>query len=221
MKLALQTLASVAARPGLLRRRALRARRHLPLLAGLGFHRGVHCSPPSAEHLPGGERSRALRRRMNAGPTAETRPIQRLIFCAIYVFGDGPAGGQRARPPLRLVDGAAWLIVVGDILVAVGLCWPQVVIVEPLRRRHHQGRGGAAVVTTGLYGVVRHPMYAGALIMMLGTPLALDSYWGLAVLIVGAGARRPDRRRGEDADRRTARLPRVLEVRYRLVPYVW
>jgi len=46
-----------------------------------------------------------------------------------------------------------------------------------LRERH-------TLVTTGVYGVVRHPMYAGALIYLLGTPLALGSYWGLAVLAV-------------------------------------
>ena len=39
------------------------------------------------------------------------------------------------------------------------------------------------VVTTGLYGLVRHPMYVGALIMMIGTPLALDSYWGLVTIV--------------------------------------
>ncbi len=35
------------------------------------------------------------------------------------------------------------------------------------------------VISTGPYAVVRHPMYAGGLLIFLGTPLALDSYWGL------------------------------------------
>ena len=35
------------------------------------------------------------------------------------------------------------------------------------------------LVSTGLYGLVRHPMYTGNVIMMLGIPLALGSYWGL------------------------------------------
>jgi protein-S-isoprenylcysteine O-methyltransferase Ste14 len=34
------------------------------------------------------------------------------------------------------------------------------------------------LVSTGPHAVVRHPMYAGALIMMLGTPIALGSWWG-------------------------------------------
>ncbi len=35
------------------------------------------------------------------------------------------------------------------------------------------------VISTGLYSIVRHPMYLGVLIMYLPTPLALGSYWGL------------------------------------------
>ena len=37
------------------------------------------------------------------------------------------------------------------------------------------------VVSTGLYAVVRHPLYSGALLLMLVTPLALGSYWTLLV----------------------------------------
>jgi protein-S-isoprenylcysteine O-methyltransferase Ste14 len=44
---------------------------------------------------------------------------------------------------------------------------------------------GQTVVSTGPYALVRHPMYAGALIMLIGTPLALGSWWGLfAVLLI-------------------------------------
>ena len=45
--------------------------------------------------------------------------------------------------------------------------------------------GNQHVVSTGLYGLVRHPMYVGNLIMMAGIPLALGSYWGLVVVIPG------------------------------------
>ena len=41
-------------------------------------------------------------------------------------------------------------------------------------------------MSTGLYGIVRHPMYLGALVMMVGTPLALDSLLGAARRVVPA-----------------------------------
>jgi protein-S-isoprenylcysteine O-methyltransferase Ste14 len=39
------------------------------------------------------------------------------------------------------------------------------------------------LISTGLYGVVRHPMYTCNALMMVGNPLALGSYWGLVFVI--------------------------------------
>ena len=44
---------------------------------------------------------------------------------------------------------------------------------------------GQQVVSSGLYGLVRHPMYVGNVIMMVGIPLALGSYWGLVMVVPG------------------------------------
>lgn len=41
---------------------------------------------------------------------------------------------------------------------------------------------GQAVITTGPYAIVRHPMYLGALFYIAGTSLVLGSWWGLAVV---------------------------------------
>ena len=40
------------------------------------------------------------------------------------------------------------------------------------------------VISTGPYAIVRHPMYAGALVMLAGIPLALGSWWGLFFLFL-------------------------------------
>jgi protein-S-isoprenylcysteine O-methyltransferase Ste14 len=42
---------------------------------------------------------------------------------------------------------------------------------------------GQKVISTGPYAIVRHPMYSGALVMILGTPLALGSWWGFLLVI--------------------------------------
>jgi protein-S-isoprenylcysteine O-methyltransferase Ste14 len=79
------------------------------------------------------------------------------------------------------------------------------------------------VVSTGVYGVVRHPMYLGASLMFVGGPLLMGSLWGLlaGVALVLLLVRRI---RGEEE-----LLARELEgyevyrqkVRYRLVPGLW
>ena len=82
---------------------------------------------------------------------------------------------------------------------------------------------GQTVISTGPYAIVRHPMYAGAILVFLGTPLALGSWWGLLFtpLFIGWFAwRLLDEERflranlpGYDEYMRTAP--------YRLAPYIW
>ena len=79
------------------------------------------------------------------------------------------------------------------------------------------------LVTTGPYAVVRHPMYAGALLLMVGTPIALGSWWGLAASAVLAGAivvRLLDEERLLTAEL-SGYVAYRETTRYRLIPYVW
>jgi protein-S-isoprenylcysteine O-methyltransferase Ste14 len=86
-----------------------------------------------------------------------------------------------------------------------------------------QKERGQRVISTGLYAQVRHPMYVGALLFFIGTPLLLGSCWGLAFALILIGmlcVRIPIEERAlrdglDGYDEYAAR------VRYRLVPGVW
>jgi protein-S-isoprenylcysteine O-methyltransferase Ste14 len=86
-----------------------------------------------------------------------------------------------------------------------------------------QEERGQKVIDTGPYALVRHPMYAGAFLYLLGTPLVLGSWIGLALLpfVVGLLIVRIFI---EEAALRKG-LPGYNEyttrVRYRLVPRIW
>lgn len=166
----------------------------------------------------------ALQRRMHAGPTAETRPAQRLVMCGIYLLATALFVVSALDHRFGWSSPPTWLAIVGNIVVAAGLILAQAVVFQnnyaaaTIRVEENQ-----TLTTTGLYGLVRHPMYVGALIMMVGTPLALGSYWGLTVLIpavVVLGIRILD-----EEKMLTDELPGYREyrqqVRYRLVPNVW
>ena len=82
---------------------------------------------------------------------------------------------------------------------------------------------GQTVVTTGPYSYVRHPMYAGASLLFVGTPLLLGSGWGLAfapVWVALLAFRIPIEERAL-RDALDGYNEYAARVRYRLVPGVW
>lgn len=166
----------------------------------------------------------ALARRVKAGPTAETRPAQRIIISLmlVAVVATLVVGALDWRFGWSTVP--VWLVVVGDVMVAVGLLGAQLVVVQ----NNWAGASitvepGQPLVSTGLYGVVRHPMYSATLVMMAGTPLALGSLWGLTVVVLTVpllAARILDEEKALRADL-TGYADYTQRVRFRLIPALW
>jgi len=165
-----------------------------------------------------------LERRMTGGPTAEQRATQKLIMlCASLAFI-----ALLVVPALDRRCGwstiSTGFVVSGDVLVAIGFYFIWIVYREnTFTAATVEVAADQKVVSTGPYAVVRHPMYASAMLYILGTPLALRSSWGLvpvgALLIVLIW-------RLLDEERLLAEeLPGYTEyqrrVRFRLVPFVW
>ncbi len=79
------------------------------------------------------------------------------------------------------------------------------------------------VISTGLYGIVRHPMYVGVLIMFLPTPLALGSYWGLlpfALLPLSLALRILNEEKVLKENLKGYK-EYCKKNRYRLIPFIW
>jgi protein-S-isoprenylcysteine O-methyltransferase Ste14 len=79
------------------------------------------------------------------------------------------------------------------------------------------------VISTGLYGMVRHPMYSGALLLTVCMPLALGSFWCLLLVILVFPVlvwRSLDEERVLRRDLR-GYADYCRRVRYRLIPGVW
>jgi protein-S-isoprenylcysteine O-methyltransferase Ste14 len=82
---------------------------------------------------------------------------------------------------------------------------------------------GQTVVSTGPYHYVRHPMYAAALLFLLGTTLLLGSWYGLlwGLILVGMIAGRAileERTLQKELEGYDAYM---AQVKYRLIPYIW
>ncbi len=165
-----------------------------------------------------------LERRMKGGPQAERRPAQRVIMVgaslAFLSLLAVPALDQRFHwSSVPLVG-----IVIGNVLFAIGFLFVGRVYRENTYTSAtieiHEGQ---RVIDTGPYAIVRHPMYSGALLYMLGTPLALASYWGLlgfVLMLLVIVWRLQDEERMLSGE-----LPGYADyrarVRWRLIPGVW
>jgi protein-S-isoprenylcysteine O-methyltransferase Ste14 len=119
-----------------------------------------------------------------------------------------------------------WVVIVGYVLLTGGIAvttWAQAVnpFFEPGVRI--QKERAQQVITSGPYRFVRHPGYAAAIVMFVGIPLALASWWGLlpaglaiALLVVRTGLEdrllQAELSGYSDYARRT---------RHRLVPGIW
>ncbi|OBK78167.1 isoprenylcysteine carboxylmethyltransferase family protein [Mycobacterium sp. 1164985.4] len=166
----------------------------------------------------------ALQRRMKAGPGAETRTSEKLIMSGIITAVVAVLVISALDHRFGWSHVPTVLVVAGEILVAVGLVAAQWVVIEnSYAAATITVETGQTVVTTGMYGIVRHPMYAGTLVMMLGTPLALGSFWAL-IAVVAALPLLAARIVDEESVLRQqlAGYPEYTkQVGYRLLPYVW
>jgi protein-S-isoprenylcysteine O-methyltransferase Ste14 len=124
-----------------------------------------------------------LARRMRGGPLAEKRPAQKRImvftsigFLALLVV---PALDYRFAWSAVPLAG----VIAGNALVAIGFRVIFLVYREnTFTAATIQLAEGHKVISSGPYAIVRHPMYAGGTLYLIGTPLALGSYWGLAAV---------------------------------------
>jgi protein-S-isoprenylcysteine O-methyltransferase Ste14 len=172
-----------------------------------------------AKHDPG-----LLKRRTEAGIRHEKEFTQKVVMaflfaaCIVLVV----------VPPLDVRFGwslMSWQVsIIGDALVALSFYILYLVSkVNTYAAANVRVEEGQKVVSDGMYGYVRHPMYFGALFLFIGTPLALGSLWTLAFVPVFLPLLIARILNEEQVLERG--LPGYGEyrhrVRHRLIPWVW
>lgn len=162
-----------------------------------------------------------LQKRLHGKEKEQDQQIVVKLSGLMFVIGFIVAGlGYRFgwfMVPIGVSVGAAVVLILSYVLYA------EVLRENAFLSRTIAVQEGQRVIDTGLYGVVRHPMYGATLFMFLSIPLILGSVYALGVflaypLIIAK------RIKGEEA-----LLERELDgycnykerVRYRLIPFVW
>lgn len=165
-----------------------------------------------------------LKSRLVAGPVAEPTWTQKIIqsAAALAFLGTYITSGFDHRSHWSMVPSSvSFLANAGCALAFVFLFYvfkQNTYLSATIEVQEQQ-----QVISTGLYGIVRHPMYTGAIALMLFTPLALGSLWGLIpsiVLAVLIGIRAIDEEHKLSADL-SGYKEYCIKVKHRLIPYVF
>ena len=117
-----------------------------------------------------------------------------------------------------------WVVIIASVLFLIAYAlYAEVMRENAYLSRTIKVEEGQTVVDTGMYGVVRHPMYAVTILLFLMIPLVLGSWYALiafafypAIIIV---------RLKDEEELLTRELPGYAEykqkVKYRIIPFIW
>ncbi len=143
--------------------------------------------------------------------------LSALIFPAGFILSALDCRFEWSTVPL-------WLVITASVLFLSGYgMYFEVMRENVWLSRTIEVQANQTVVQTGLYGVVRHPMYLATLLMFLPIPLILGSFWGLipfalypTVLVI--------RIRNEEkvlTEALSGYAEYTDKVKYRLIPFIW
>lgn len=118
----------------------------------------------------------------------------------------------------------SWCVIVASVLFLIGYgLYAEVMRENAYLSRTVEVQQGQKVIDTGLYGVIRHPMYLATMLMFLPLPLILGSFWGLipfalypAVAVIRIINEEKVLREGLEGY-----IEYTEKVKYRLIPFVW
>jgi protein-S-isoprenylcysteine O-methyltransferase Ste14 len=162
-----------------------------------------------------------LERRTKTKEKEKEQIIIQIVFSFIFLSGFVIPGFDKR---FGWSDVPIYIVIIADIVILLGY----LLIFFVFKQNSYASRiveveKNQKVISTGLYGFVRHPMYIGVIVMFVPTPIALGSYWGLipmATIPIALVFRIINEEKVLSKD-----LPGYKDycqkTRYRLIPYVW
>ena len=139
-----------------------------------------------------------------------------MFLCGFIVAGLGVRFEWYTLPIPAQVVGAVMFIV-------AYLLYAEVLRENTYLSRTIEVQEGQKVIDTGLYGIVRHPMYSATLLLFLSMPIVLGSVWSFLIFLVYPfiiAARLKDEEKFLEEELEGYREYKK-KVKYRLIPFIW
>ena len=162
-----------------------------------------------------------LRKRLDAKEQQQEQKwvvaLSGLMFIAVFVV----AGLSRRFGWYMLPDWAVFVATV--VLLAAYALYAEVMRENVWLSRTIEVQHNQQVVSTGLYGIVRHPMYAATLLLFLSMPLVLGSPWSFAIMLLYIPIIALRIRNEEQVLERELKgyTEYKQRVKYKLIPFIW
>lgn len=162
-----------------------------------------------------------LERRTRTQEKEKAQKINQIVFLLIFFAGFIISGLDKR---FGWSEVPVWIVIITDFVIVGGY----LIIFTVFKQNSYASRiveveNDQKVISTGLYSIVRHPMYIGVLIMYMPTPLALGSYWGLipmaaipialVIRIINEESVLKRELQGYDEY--------CQKTKFRLIPYIW
>ena len=165
-----------------------------------------------------------VERRMRSGPTAEKESTQKVIqsITGAAFIGFLVVAGLDFRFGWSAVP--LGIVILGHVLTILSFAGIYLVFREnSFASSTIETAADQRLVDTGPYAIIRHPMYTASLLLFVGMPFALGSYWSLLLavpMIAGLVARVLNEERFLDANLQGYSSYRQ-RIRWRLIPLIW
>ena len=162
-----------------------------------------------------------LRRRLNNKEKEGTQKFVVLISALLFIGGFIVCGLDYRYEFSKLPD---YIVIIGSVLLLIGYA----LYIEVMRENEYLLRTieiekEQKVVDTGLYGLVRHPMYLSVILLFLSFPLVLGSLYGFYIFLIFPLVLIIRIRNEEKILVKELKgySKYKLKVKYKLIPFIW
>lgn len=162
-----------------------------------------------------------LRRRLNNKEKEGTQKFVVLISALLFIGGFIVCGLDYRYGFSKLPD---YIVIIGSVLLLIGYA----LYIEVMRENEYLLRTieiekEQKVVDTGLYGLVRHPMYLSVILLFLSFPLVLGSLYGFYIFLIFPLVLIIRIRNEEKILVKELKgySKYKLKVKYKLIPFIW